>query len=225
MLRTFRYRLYPNQTQRERIRKTIDACRFVYNWALETKKTAYETDETNLSWFDLNTRLPELKKKNPFLKDAYSQSLQHAVKRVMLAFEHFFCRITEGKEQQGYPKFQRRKARRQSFEVPQFFTIDFATRRVRLPKIGAVKTVFHRQFSSKHCNGCGNLNEELTLSDRTWTCPACGLLLDRDVNAAKNIKMMGLRSIMTPREPREEPVKLSALAEASKQEAPSLKTE
>lgn len=94
MLKTFRYRLYPNQTQRERILKTIDACRFVYNWALEIKKTAYETDETNLSWFDLNTRLPELKKKKQFLKDAYSQSLQHAVKRVMLAFEHFFRRLT-----------------------------------------------------------------------------------------------------------------------------------
>ncbi|MDO8125441.1 MAG: helix-turn-helix domain-containing protein [Candidatus Hermodarchaeota archaeon] len=31
MLRTFRYRLYPNQAQRTRIRKNIDACRFVYN--------------------------------------------------------------------------------------------------------------------------------------------------------------------------------------------------
>lgn len=38
MLKSFRYRLYPNHIQQANIRKTIDACRFVYNWALETKK-------------------------------------------------------------------------------------------------------------------------------------------------------------------------------------------
>jgi putative transposase len=395
MLRTFRYRLYPNQTQRERIRKTIDACRFVYNWALETKKAAYETDGTNLSWYDLNNRLIELKQNHPFLKDAYSQSLQQAIKRVLLAFQHYFRRLAQGKEKLGYPKFRRRKSHSQSFDVPQFFTVDVVARRVGLPKIGAVKAVFHRRFkgtvrtctivatitgkffisivvddgisslpkpqvtvqtsvgidvglttyatlstgekvenprhyqntlkrlkclhrrmskkrrgsrnrekarrrlancyervvnqradfqqklstrlirenqaimveslnvrgliqnrrlaksvadaawsrflemvrykaewygvtlivvrqftpTSKRCHDCGNLNEGLTLSDRTWTCPACGIQLDRDINAAKNIKMMGLESLKSPREPRVGPVELSAVAEASKQEA------
>ncbi|MHA2042484.1 MAG: helix-turn-helix domain-containing protein [Candidatus Thorarchaeota archaeon] len=35
MLKTYRYRLYPSRRQRELIRKNVDACRFVYNWALE----------------------------------------------------------------------------------------------------------------------------------------------------------------------------------------------
>ena len=72
MLRTFRYRLYPNHTQRAMIRKTIDACRFVYNWALETMKTTHETEGTTLNWFDLNNRLIKLKQDYPFLKEAYS---------------------------------------------------------------------------------------------------------------------------------------------------------
>ena len=79
--------------------------------------------------------------------------------------------------------------------------------------------------TSKRCYGCGCLNGALTLSDRVWSCPTCGVLLDRDVNAARNIKMMGLQSIMSPREPRVGPVELSALAEAVKQEAPSLRAE
>ncbi len=78
---------------------------------------------------------------------------------------------------------------------------------------------------SKRCHGCGHLNERLTMSDRTWTCPACLLPLDRDVNAAINIKMMGLGSIITPREPRAGPVELSALAEASKQETSPIRAE
>ena len=41
--------------------------------------------------------------------------------------------------------------------------------------------------SSKLCS-CGNLNQELTLKDRTWTCSSCGTTHDRDVLAANNIK-------------------------------------
>jgi putative transposase len=42
--------------------------------------------------------------------------------------------------------------------------------------------------SSKMCNACGSINTELTLADRTWECSACGSILDRDRNAARNIR-------------------------------------
>jgi putative transposase len=42
--------------------------------------------------------------------------------------------------------------------------------------------------SSKICSGCGWHNPRLTLSDRTVTCPDCGLVIDRDHNAAVNLK-------------------------------------
>ncbi len=41
--------------------------------------------------------------------------------------------------------------------------------------------------SSKTCCGCGNIKTDLPLSDRTYSCAACGLVLDRDVNAAINL--------------------------------------
>ena len=47
--------------------------------------------------------------------------------------------------------------------------------------------------SSKLCHHCGYKNKELTLSDRTWTCPDCGRELDRDGNASQNIKTEGLK--------------------------------
>ena len=46
--------------------------------------------------------------------------------------------------------------------------------------------------SSKMCNNCGHLKQDLTLSDRVWTCSNCGTTHDRDLNAAKNIKRIGL---------------------------------
>jgi len=49
--------------------------------------------------------------------------------------------------------------------------------------------------SSKLCHECGYKHDGLTLSDRAWVCPSCGRVLDRDLNAARNIKQEGLRML------------------------------
>jgi len=48
--------------------------------------------------------------------------------------------------------------------------------------------------SSKTCSCCGNINKELTLKDREWTCKVCNSVLDRDVNASINIKSFALKN-------------------------------
>lgn len=42
--------------------------------------------------------------------------------------------------------------------------------------------------SSKTCHSCGSKNDLLELSDREWVCPTCGCIIDRDYNAALNIR-------------------------------------
>jgi len=46
--------------------------------------------------------------------------------------------------------------------------------------------------SSKTCNKCKFVNQDLTLKDRKWICPNCGEKLDRDINASENILEQGL---------------------------------
>ncbi len=41
--------------------------------------------------------------------------------------------------------------------------------------------------SSKRCGNCGHIVDSLPLSVRKWTCPKCGIVHDRDLNAARNI--------------------------------------
>ncbi len=41
--------------------------------------------------------------------------------------------------------------------------------------------------SSKTCSGCGQVKPDLTLAERTYLCDGCGLVLDRDLNAAANL--------------------------------------
>jgi len=49
--------------------------------------------------------------------------------------------------------------------------------------------------SSKTCSGCGAVKAKLPLSERTYACASCGLVLDRDVNAARNLAEYGNRLI------------------------------
>jgi len=121
----------------------IHACRFVYNYSLEQKIRAYEQDGRKLSCYDLNNRLPALKEEHPWLKEVNSQSLQSANKNLDNAFTRFF------REKKGFPKFKSKKNPVQSFQVPQHYRVDFERNRIKLPKLGEIKTVFHRTFAGK----------------------------------------------------------------------------
>ena len=57
---------------------------------------------------------------------------------------------------------------------------------------GAALHVVDRWYrSSKTCSGCGEVKAKLSLSERTYRCDSCGLVLDRDLNAAINICVAG----------------------------------
>ena len=51
--------------------------------------------------------------------------------------------------------------------------------------------------SSKTCYLCGHVNHDLKLSDRTYNCPKCSFSIDRDLNAALNLKSYAINEIAT----------------------------
>jgi len=58
----------------------------------------------------------------------------------------------------------------------------------KAPAHGSEVIVADRWYpSSKTCNDCGQV-VELTLADRSWACPRCGTVHDRDLNAARNLR-------------------------------------
>ena len=74
--------------------------------------------------------------------------------------------------------------------------------------------------SSKTCSVCGHVNNDLTLKEREWTCKSCKTKLDRDVNAAINIRNFGLNQIGLNQIPSDrgefKPVENSLTAELAK---------
>lgn len=63
-------------------------------------------------------------------------------------------------------------------------------------KFGSYFIKINPNFTSKTCSSCGFIFEELTLKDRIFNCPCCGHSVDRDVNAAINIKNRGMETLL-----------------------------
>ena len=142
---TYKYRLFPTKAQKTAMTKALDACRWVYNKTLETRKNAYEERQESLSRYTTIKMIPIWKTQNEYLNNAYSQSLQESCTRVDLAFKAFFRRVKAG-DKPGYPRF-RSYNRYDSFAYPQvgFKLLDNST--LRLSKIGDVKIKIHRNIT------------------------------------------------------------------------------
>lgn len=140
--KAYKYRLYPTPQQKLLIAKHFGCCRWVYNYALNKKITAYQTNKQTLSRYDISADLPILKKQQEtcWLKEVNSLSLQAALINLDSAYQKFF-------KGGGFPKFKSKKDNRQSFTIPQNTVVNFDTNRVSIPKFKeGIKARLHRSF-------------------------------------------------------------------------------
>jgi putative transposase len=103
--KAYQFRLAPTKGQRRLLEQTLETCRWVYNETLAYHKRAWEARQETVGLYDTNALLPTWKDQRPELKQVYSQVLQDVQRRVHLAFDAFFRRVTRG-EQAGYPRFK-----------------------------------------------------------------------------------------------------------------------
>ena len=130
MLKAYKYRLYPSAEQKVQIHQHFGCARWIYNYALNKKMTAFQTEKKSLSRFDIQADLPNLKRNEAtsWLKEVNSQTLQASLENLDKAYTRFF------KEKKGFPKFKAKHDSRQSFSVPQNGKVDFDTSKLHLPK-------------------------------------------------------------------------------------------
>lgn len=141
MLKAFKYRLTPTDSQAELINKHIGSARFVYNLALETKAAAWAGNRVSLNCFDLIKQLPDLKEECTWLKEINSQSLQQPIRNLDNAFTRFF------KGQGNFPKFKK-KSNGGSFNIPQ--NVSLENGKLIIPKFKkGIDIVLHRPIKGE----------------------------------------------------------------------------
>lgn len=144
MLKSFKYRLYPNKEQEIQIQKTFGCCRFVYNQTLAHRKELYETEKKSMSKIDCNNFVNQnLKKEYEWLKEVDKFALTNSVYNMDSAYQKFF------KEHAGYPKFKSKKNNRKSYSTNRTnsnITVDFDNNKIKLPKLKWIKAKVHRRF-------------------------------------------------------------------------------
>jgi putative transposase len=116
--RAFKYRFSPTDEQKIILAQTFGCTRFVYNWGLNTRCTAYKERGEKLTYYDLAPMLPDLKKQHPWLSEVSSVPLQMSLRHLDRAFINFF----EGRAQ--YPTFKKKQKAQSATYASNAFTWD-----------------------------------------------------------------------------------------------------
>ena len=140
--KSFKYRIYPTKAQVSNLENQFSMCRHLYNWNLKERIEAYEKDGTIISYNQQQNQLPQLKIERPWYKGVYSQVLQDVLRRLDNGYQSFFRRVKNG-ETPGFPKFKKH-GEWNSITYPQYHA--FPGSWIKIPKVGIVKTVHHRQI-------------------------------------------------------------------------------
>lgn len=138
--KAIKYRLYPTSKQEDMFAKTFGCCRKIYNLMLEDKIASYRNNNA------FGKQTPAMYKTiYPFLKEVDSLALANVQLNLQSAMRNCFDK--KRKKKNSFPKFKSSKHSRRSYATNnQNGTVAIIDNRyIKLPKIGKVKSVIHRE--------------------------------------------------------------------------------
>lgn len=137
MFVAYKYRLYPNNEQKEYFEKCFGCVRFIYNRMLSDKIEYYKETKQKL-----NNTPAQYKEKFPWLKEVDAFALCNAQMNLQRAYNNFFKT-----PDMGLPKFKSKKDNHWSYTTNNSNgTFIVTDKYIKLPKIGLVKVRKHRDF-------------------------------------------------------------------------------
>jgi putative transposase len=108
MIRTYKYRLYPNNAQKRALDFLLWQGRKLYNAALEQRINVYKETDNGVSYYDQWAHFRDLRRENPdTLGQLNATCVQQLLRRLDKAFKAFFRRLKAG-EKPGFPRFKSR---------------------------------------------------------------------------------------------------------------------
>lgn len=97
MFKSYKYRLYPNKAQTEKLQWILDRCRELYNAALQERREAWKYAKKSISCFDQYQQIPAIREVRPEYNDVPVIVLRSALMRVDRAMKAFFRRCKQDK--------------------------------------------------------------------------------------------------------------------------------
>ena len=137
MDKAYRYRIYPNKSQKILLARTFGCVRFVYNHFLNKKQKLYESDVTNLSYNDMAHEVVDMKHTPEYawLSEVDATALQSSLRNLDRAYTNFF------RKNAMYPRFKSRRTHCFSYTSKNNSnSIKFNNGYITLPKVGIVKS-------------------------------------------------------------------------------------
>ena len=139
--RSYRFRIYPDPSQKELIEKTLGCCRQVFNDFLSMCIESYKADKNRaINKYELMKLLPEYKETFPYLKEVDSIALQRTVAHLFDAYMNFF------RHNASFPKFKKKKNDYGYTTMNINNSIRFTRDDIQIPKLGRVKVKLHRRL-------------------------------------------------------------------------------
>ena len=142
MLKAYKFRLYPNESQKQFFNQCIGNARFVYNHCLALKKELGENEKKSISINELSRHITDLKRYQEYewLKKSDSIALQQSIRDLDTAFQRFF------KRQAKYPRFHSKHRKNSYRTINQNGTIAIKNGKLRLPKLKTLVKVRQSRF-------------------------------------------------------------------------------
>lgn len=139
-MRTYSFRLYPNENQLRELERTLETHRRLYNQVLQHKQLMWDTERYNWTYYEQTAWFCRIRKSHPHYCAINAHSANRTLRRIDKAFSVFFCR-----EKAGYPRFKSQD----SFNSFEFETWSLKGGRLRLTHIGTIKVKLHREMEGK----------------------------------------------------------------------------
>ena len=108
MIRTFQYKLYPNQAQIKTLERWIGVCCWVYNRALEGRIKAYKRRNENVNYNAQQAMLTGWRARMQSLRAVPCVFERDALRRADRGMKAFFRRVKAGNSKVGFPRFRSR---------------------------------------------------------------------------------------------------------------------
>ncbi len=184
MNKAIKYRIYPTTEQADKFAQTFGCCRKVWNLMLADKIAYYKATGESLQ-----TTPARYKKEYIFLKEVDSLALANVQLNLQSSYKAFFDK--KRKKRSGFPKFKSRKHTRKSYTTNnQKGTVAIIEGRyIKLPKIGKVKAIIHRQPEADWIIKSATVSQE---SDGTFYISILFEFKKNIVQVAKSDNVIGL---------------------------------